>query len=216
MTTSNPKLVVFDLDGTLNMTERFVLPAFETACREFGLPAFSKQQVMSIVGGRPEDYSKILFPEASPEFRERFFRREGELELLFMEKDSSPFPGIPEALTELRHMGYLTAVCSNAFPPYINSVLERLKLSGLIQEVQSLIPGKTKNDTLGVLIARTNPSKAVMVGDRIFDLEAAKANAIPFIGCLYGYGYGEMVGADCAISAPVELVDAVRELIGTP
>ena len=55
-----------------------------------------------------------------------------------------------------------------------------------------------------------------MVGDRIFDMEAARGNSIPFIGCLYGYCPAEMAGSDRTVDCAAAIFDAVQDLIGEP
>lgn len=71
-------------------------------------------------------------------------------------------------------------------------------------------------DTLGLLLQREEPEAAVMVGDRIFDMEAARGNSIPFIGCLYGYCPAEMAGSDRTVDCAAAIFDAVQDLIGEP
>ena len=51
-----------------------------------------------------------------------------------------------------------------------------------------------------------------MVGDRIFDLEAAKANHIPFVGCLYGFGPNELSKADIVVEHASEITQAIEQL----
>ena len=53
-----------------------------------------------------------------------------------------------------------------------------------------------------------------MVGDRHFDIEAARAVSIPVIGCGYGLAPSEVTGADIVVSDASELPDAVERLLG--
>ena len=52
-----------------------------------------------------------------------------------------------------------------------------------------------------------------MVGDRKFDIQAARANGIPFIGCAYGYAPQEIREADLVVKEPAEILPAVETLI---
>ena len=52
-----------------------------------------------------------------------------------------------------------------------------------------------------------------MVGDTIFDLEAARKNDLPFIGCLYGFRPAEMAAADRKVAAVSEIPAAAQELL---
>ncbi|MEG0693523.1 MAG: HAD family hydrolase, partial [Oscillospiraceae bacterium] len=110
--------------------------------------------------------------------------------------------------------GYLIAVCSNASERYIRMVLNALNIIDKIDYIQPLLPDLIKDDTLRLLLTREKPEKAVMVGDRVFDKNAARANNIPFIGCMYGFENSEVSDADIAIKTPSEINDAVKMLIG--
>ena len=59
-----------------------------------------------------------------------------------------------------------------------------------------------------------SPKAAVMVGDRHFDIEAARAVNIPVIGCGYGLAPFEVAGADLVVSNASELPEAVDRLLG--
>lgn len=48
--------------------------------------------------------------------------------------------------------------------------------------------------------------RAAMVGDRIYDVAAAKANRVPSIACLYGCGTREeLKEASCFAGSPAEV-----------
>ena len=64
-------------------------------------------------------------------------------------------------------------------------------------------------ETLG-----TEPDAAVMVGDRLHDIEGAHARGLPALGVTYGYGSRNELtaaGADALADTPA---DAVRVLLG--
>ena len=61
-----------------------------------------------------------------------------------------------------------------------------------------------------------DPARAVMIGDRSYDITGAHANAMRAIGVLWGYaGEGELdrAGADAIIAAPGEILPTVRRLL---
>ncbi len=54
-----------------------------------------------------------------------------------------------------------------------------------------------------------DPAGTIMVGDRLHDIEAAKANSLRSIGVLWGYGGREeleRVGADRLAETPADVV----------
>ena len=55
---------------------------------------------------------------------------------------------------------------------------------------------------------------AVMIGDRIHDIEGARANGIPVVAVTWGIGDAtELSGADALVRAPDEIPDAVERLL---
>ena len=206
------KLVVFDLDGTLNCTELYAVPAHKIAMTEFSARVLSDEQIMSVFGARAEDYINILLPGANNERKKQYLKRAFELENQLMKEHGQPYECVIQALDELRAQDYRTSVCSNASIKYITNVLSALHISDKIDYTQPLIPGKTKKDSLKALLGRVSPARAVMVGDTAYDLDATRANGIPFIGCLYGFAPGEIEDADVLVKAPKEIPAAVRRL----
>jgi phosphoglycolate phosphatase len=62
-----------------------------------------------------------------------------------------------------------------------------------------------------------SPSKAVMIGDRRYDVLGARANAMPAIGALWGYGSERELtdaGAHRIAAAPVDIPAMIDGLLG--
>lgn len=210
------KLVIFDLDGTLNRTDLYSVAAQQKALAEFGVTGIPEEELRGCLGGRPIDYAKRFLPHLTHQDHLHYLERELYWEKVIMQTSCGSFEGIPQLLDRLHQAGYRTAVCSNSARDYIVPVLTALGLLGQIDAIQPLLPGLNKVDTLGLLLKEEKPQAAVMVGDRIFDMEAARGNAIPFIGCLYGYCPAEMVDSNRTVACAADIFDAVQELIGEP
>lgn len=207
------KLVVFDLDGTLNQTHLFSVPAHLQALQEFGIEGISEETIISGYGARIDDFIRQNFPHLDAATIQAYIHRASELEKDFIRERGKPYDGVPFMLQQLREGGCVTAVCSNASERYIRLVLDSLLLSPLIDEVQPLLPDMTKVETLRILLDRVAPSSAAMVGDRFFDKEAAEGNHIPFIGCLYGYAPQEVSDGDAAVHSASEIFAAAMQLL---
>jgi phosphoglycolate phosphatase len=75
----------------------------------------------------------------------------------------------------------------------------------------------TKTVTLGNALSALGDTRAVMVGDRSFDMVAAGAHGLPGIGVAWGIGSREELqraGAHAIVAAPDELPGAVAEALG--
>lgn len=208
------KLVVFDLDGTLNKTETFAVAAHTDTLLEYGVTDITPQQIIATFGDRAQDYVKILMKDKTEEERKEYLLKEAQREDIYIKTLGKTFDNIIPMLQALKNQGYKTAICSNAPYKYIDMVASALKIADLIDYYRELLPNVTKNDTLKMLLDKVKPEKAVMVGDRKHDKYAARHNNIPFIGCLYGYNPEEIIDADITVIDPIFIVDAVDKLIG--
>ncbi len=206
------KLCVFDLDGTLNQTHLFSVPAHLEALREFGITDKTPEEIMGTFGARAAEYVPYLLgdPNIGPAAQRWYLDLVAENENKFIKIYGKPYDGVMESLQNLKRDGYRTAVCSNASQRYIENCLKELELAPLIDEIQPLLPDMTKADTLSLLLERVKPAAAVMVGDRLFDWEAARANSLPFVGCLYGYNPEEVEKSPYTVAHAGDLYRTVK------
>ncbi len=208
------QMVVFDMDGTISQTHMYSVPAQRSAIKDLGRDdsVFTDEQLVGCLGKRGIDYVYELMPDLTAEEAEYFLKREFYWETQYIAELAAPFPGIRETIEKLHEDGILVAVCSNAPMEYIDLVVDIMKLP--VDHKQELLPGLTKNDTLKLLLDRVKPSSAVMVGDRVYDIDAARFNNIPFVGCGYSYTPFEIEKADIIVSHGSEIYDASKKLLG--
>ena len=207
------KLVVFDLDGTLNKTECFAFPAIKKALEDYEASDIPDQWIYESFGAKDEDTSKLFFGNRAEEIGEAFWERVDMYTKEMFYQNMEAYKGAEDLLCRLRQRGYMLAICSNAEREYIEMVLKNLKIRHLLDEIEPAAKGEHKEETLGRLMKRVHPYKAVMVGDRFYDSEAAKANNISFIGCLYGYGKEEMMKEVYKVDKPEELYKYIVHIL---
>lgn len=208
------KLVVFDLDGTLNRTELYAVPAHRKALLELGFADKTDDEIISTFGARAQEAVVFLTGNSDPDFAKQYFRQEGLYENDFIKEHAAAYDGVPQMLEQLKQNHYQTAICSNSSERYIRMVLTRLDILRYIDHIQPLQPDMHKGDTLRLLINRVQPESAVMVGDRFYDKDAARDNGIPFIGCSYGFRPDEVSDADIPVKSALDINAAVKKLIG--
>lgn len=206
-------LVAFDLDGTLNRTDLFSVPAIQLVQEQLGFPASSPERIISSYGTAYREFMDILFPGSDNQTALDYQRLIPAAEEKFLSL-ARPYSGVPELLGALRQRGYRTAVCSNSNYRYISTALTAIGVFELIDVIQELEPGmENKSESLARLIQKTQATKAVMVGDTLFDYHAARDNGLPFIGCGYGFRPYEMEGLHPVAAAPSEILTFVEELL---
>lgn len=206
------KLVIFDLDGTLNRTELFAVEVHRMVQAEMGWPSQTPEEIISTFGAPAKEGLDALLPGADEETRQRYNKRVSEVEYDYIHL-ADYYTGVPEMLDRLHEMGFATAVCSNASYRYISMVLEALGIIDKIDFIQPLEKGMTsKSQSLQELLQGLHPAFAVMVGDTAYDMDAANDNHIPFVGCTYGFRPQEMAEADYAVDSPVLIPKVVRSI----
>ncbi|HVY17737.1 MAG TPA: HAD hydrolase-like protein [Rhodopila sp.] len=131
--------------------------------------------------------------------------------------DCAPFPGVPEMLAALHATGRPLCLATSKRRDFAERVVDYLGFAKMIPTVYGALPGgglDDKKDMVRALMRAQgyDPDGTVMVGDRLHDIEAAKANNLRSIGVLWGYGGREelqRVGADTLAETPADVVRLV-------
>ena len=215
--------LIFDLDGTLIDSAPDLAHALNRLLAEFGRPPLDLATVRRMVGdGAPELVRRALTaggavvdPTAMPELFERYRG----FYLATATLSTRAYPGVKETLAALRAAGYRMVVCTNKFQKPTMKILDFLDLTGFFDGVAGgdVVPAR-KPDPRHLLAALAlvggGPDQAVMIGDGINDVSAAKAAGIPTL--LLDSGYGEIaadkLGGDGLLSAFSEIPAALARL----
>lgn len=205
-------LAVFDLDGTLNRTDLFSVPAVQDVQRELGFPVTPAEHIISSYGAAYREFMEINFPGGDEQTALAYRQMIPEREARYMHL-AKPYDGVPELLDRLHQMGFQTAVCSNSNLRYISSALNGIGIYNRIDYVQPLENGmENKSQSLAALLRKCSPSQAVMVGDTLYDCKAAQDNHIPFIGCLYGFRPYEMKDIELTAERPLDILPIIQSI----
>ena len=212
--------VLFDLDGTLLDTVADIAAALDLTMLEFGWGRLPLSEVRRMIGGG----SLVLIRRAAAAqgrasdeateraMLERFFHHYGALHETGA-STAQPYAGAAQALRTLHDAGLGIAVVTNKHWRFADSLLRALGLSGCVDAV---VGGDTcarhKPDPEPLFFAckslKVPPSHALMVGDSINDVLAARAAGIPVICVSYGYNEGQ----DPHTLACDALLDTLAEL----
>jgi len=208
-------LVIFDIDGTLFRTETATIPAVQSAFREFRLPSPSIEEVSAFFGRPDAEFHAWLEERASPDTAAELANAIAARELEMVRRVGELYPGISEALDELRREVAQLAICSNGPEVYVRTVLEAKQLRGFFDAVRWREDAdSTKSGMIRDVLRRLGARPAVLIGDRRDDVEAARSNGVFSIGAAYGYGRaGELDEADALVGAPAELAEVVRRVL---
>lgn len=201
--------VVFDLDGTLTCSEEGILSSLRYALKEIGVPAIPDERLKQFIGPPLRDtFMRIAgLSRETAEEAVRHYVKHFDAEGMYL---YSVFPHIRSLLITLKQNGVYLAVATSKPLSRTILLLEHYHMTRYFD----CIIGEDNNDAQigkAELIKRALPEscrRAVMVGDRRYDIEGAKENGIDSIGAGYGYGpEGELEAAKptCIVNTTEEL-----------
>ena len=224
MTSSNLKVILFDLDGTLVDSAPDLHVATNRILTEEGRDTITLKAVTDMIGdgvpklverafvatgGMPNDG---IYQDAIRRFLEFYEAHATDL--------TCSFPGAVDALARLKEAGFRLAVCTNK--PY-DATMEILGALGLGVHLDTVIggdsiPGVKKPDPRHLQAALdklgAGANEAVMIGDNANDVNAARGAKMPAIVVRFGYtkGPAENLGADLIIDHFDDLPEAFGRL----
>ncbi|MCL1861086.1 MAG: HAD family hydrolase [Proteobacteria bacterium] len=188
-----PTHIIFDLDGTLIDSAGAILASYRAAFASCGrVPARGIEadivgpplgETLRMLAGSEDS---ALIAQLADAFR-RSYDSDGLLE-------TQAYPGIGDMLRALRAAGMRLAIATNKRIHPTRLIVGHLGWADIFDSVTALDiftpPLPDKAALLGRLLADSeiDARRAVYVGDRIEDGEAAEANDLPFIAATWGYG----------------------------
>lgn len=205
--------VVFDLDGTLFDAEEGIVSSVVKAMKEMGLEIPQGAQLRQVVGPplRYSFHDLLNVPsERLDEAADRYahiFRSEGMYRY-------SVYPGIRTMLRVLKENGIYVALASSKPRDLCEHILRHYGLRHFFDRVIGETDSHAK---LGKpeMIRRALPEhyeRAAMVGDRLYDMEGAKAAGVDGVGAVYGCGSVEEL-QNAGATLLVNDADELRELL---
>jgi phosphoglycolate phosphatase len=209
--------ILFDLDGTITDSREGITKSVQYALKTVDIYEPDLSKLERFIGPPLRDsfcgfYGDVI-NETNVEEVVASYRKHFEPKGIFQNK---VYEGIPELLKKLKANGKKLALASSKPEVFVRRILEYFSLEEYFDViVGSLLDGTRENkseivsEALNQLFS-TLPEleNTVMVGDRKFDIEGAKAQKVTSIGVNYGFadpGELEGVGADFIANTVLEL-----------
>lgn len=211
MEKNEKKLVVFDVDGTLYRAELVSFPAYRKLAGEFGFAEPSEELMRTFFGETFQVIAKKLGLPDDPQIQSAFIRRIEQVEYDLVEPCGALFDGVYTQLERLHREGYTLALCSMGLQSYVERVMECTGIGNFISAYRFDDGVHTKSEMCAGLLAELPHQRAIFVGDRAHDRQAAADNGIGFVGCLYGFVPGEVEDASIVARTPDELYERIGE-----
>lgn len=211
--------LIFDLDGTLTDSKPGILACLRKVLDERGMGDCGPLD--RFVGPPVEEWVVELLPHGTAEEHAALVRDYRDCYSREGWNNNSVFPGVRDMLVALRRHGFPLYVCTSKHEPSAVRILEAFKLAPLLTAIYGDKPEYTshsKADLLARILrehsvgpnsAHDSAGDAVwMIGDRVYDFEAARANGVPSVAVAWGYGAPqEWAQADAVAATPAALLD---------
>ena len=196
MTTRNS--AIFDLDGTLTDSKPGILGCLTNALQAHRIPWSGPLDWF--IGPPAEQSLRRLMPDAPESARLALLHDYRRCYDASGWQQNSVYPGIPALLGSLKALGWRLFVCTAKREDFTLRILEKFTLSHYFDAVYADTSGSldhSKTTLLRRLLEEQSLDRATafMIGDRHFDMEAARANGVTSIAVTYGYGTSEELQA---------------------
>ncbi|MEO6696622.1 MAG: phosphoglycolate phosphatase [Gammaproteobacteria bacterium] len=213
-----PKMILIDLDGTLVDSVPDLAFCVDKTMEALGMPPRGEARVRLWVGnGIVRLVQRALTGEMDGEADPALYERALPIfKALYAERtcvDSYLYPGVQEGLALLKGVGYALGCVTNKPAQFTEPLLEKLGISNnftIIISGDTLPQQKPHPEPLlhaarffGVL-----PEQALMVGDSVSDVKAARAAGFAIVCMSYGYNHGQ----DIRAAHPDAVIDSLVEL----
>lgn len=208
--------LLFDLDGTLTDPKIGITTCAQYALRHFGIEEPDLDKLEPFIGPPLSDSFQELYGfdeektrEAIKVFRERF----STIGLY----ENEIYPGIREMLAHLKQAGKKLAVASSKATVYIIKILQHFGIEQYFDVIMGSELDGTRSQKEEVIEEalrqlchdnKDSNDKAVMIGDRKFDILGAQAFGLVSVGVSFGYappGELEAANADYIVGTVSEL-----------
>jgi len=187
---SSPKVVLFDVDGTLlDVRKRYCL-GYKLAAQKMGLHLASNKKILTLKrnGMRGIDVLKILYPKERPitlrKMDELRIRKTNSENLMTFD---TPFNGATTALDKIRSKGLIVILITKR-PKEFNT---QLKKTGLVRKNDFILNVKRAEDkkkwySKAAKISGVTPFRCVAIGDSPEDIRTAKSLGMKTVAAVYG------------------------------
>lgn len=197
-----PKLLIFDLDGTLIDSLPDLIDATNHLRQNYHLAPLGSEEVRKLIGQGARSLVARALPTATPQQVEDGLEIFLSYNMAHIADKTTLYPGVVETLQALEGQGIPLCVLSNKNVGLCREVLAKLGIAQFFPAVfgaDSFPFRKPSPEPVLALLKEFQVAtrECVIVGDSINDMAAGEGAGVVTVGCSYGYGdSSELAGAD--------------------
>lgn len=209
------KSVIFDFDGTICDTGEGIKKSAKYALDAFNIPSDDWQTLDCFIG-----------PPLLVTFQEQFNQSAADADLLvqkFRERYTNTgiyecelYNGIKQLLINLKDDGMKIGIASSKPQVFVETLLNRFAIAKYFDSVCATsfaADCESKQNIIARCLKEleTEPKDALMVGDRFYDIDGAKADMVDGAGALWGYG-SKFEFIECGAKYIVDKVEDIESI----
>ena len=186
------KYLLFDLDGTLTDPSIGITSSVMYALRKFGIEENNREKLYSFIG-----------PPLYDSFREKYSMShdDANLAVAYYREYFAPtglyentvYDGVYDLLSKLKDSDRKLVLATSKPEKFACEILKHFALDRFFDSVVGATMDEKRNkkeDVIAFALEEMNidPSDAVMIGDRCYDVHGGRAFGLLTVGVLYGFG----------------------------
>ena len=188
--------ILMDLDGTLTDSKEGITKCLQYALQYFGVEVKDLSTLEKYIGPPLEQtfregfgFGKEQAEVAIEKYRERF--------VPIGMYENKLYAGMEEALQRLKESGKVLIVATSKPEKFAVTILKHFGIDGYFDDICGADPEMNRNKKEEVIRYALEKhelidlSDVLMVGDRKYDIEGARACGLSCMGVLYGFGSRE-------------------------
>ena len=211
--------VIFDMDGTLFQTDKILECSLDDtfdylrSINEWDGPT-PIDTYREIMGFPLPKVWETLLPNHSEDIRKQtdaYFLTT--LITNIHNGQGALYPNVQELFQYLKDQNYSIYIASNGLIDYLAAIVQYYQLDEWIDETFSIqqIETLNKGDLVKKILTTHHITQAVVVGDRLSDINAAKDNGLRSIGCHFDFAQAdELAQADFVINDLMEIKELLE------
>jgi len=210
-------ILLFDLDGTIVDSSLGITNSAIYALEKFGIRVEDRRELYRFIGPPlVESFSKFYgFSEQDARRAVEYYRERYRESGIF---ENEVYEGIYELLATLRADGKRIVLATSKPETFARRILEHIALDSYFDVIAGATLDRTRDTKESVIryalgqLTHGKEGSAVMIGDRLHDVEGARAVGIDSIGVLFGFGSREELEAAGATHIAAT-VDEIQDIV---
>jgi phosphoglycolate phosphatase len=201
-------LLLFDLDGTLTDSAPGIVRCINHALVTLARPPWPEVRIRPMIGTPLTTIFRVVLESGDDRLLDTavaLYRQRFDTVGMF---ENALFPGVVEVLDELGHADHELRVVTAKPEPAARRVIEHFGIAGHFGALHGPALADRSCDKADLVaaaleMARMPPGAAVMVGDRVDDVRAARRHGVRAVAAGWGYGsHEELLAAGPDYLAP--------------